>query len=75
MNNEVKLAKVFRPSRLPVIQNLGSGKVFQVFVVGDYIYRVRSAIQIVSPDSERLKDGIKFLVMDIIVEFCGIKRM
>ena len=39
-DNEVKLTKVFRPSRLSAVQDFGGGKVFQVLVVGDYVYRV-----------------------------------
>ena len=62
-DNQVELTKVFRLSRLSVVQDFGGGKVFQVLVVGDYVYQVQSAIQIVSPDLEHLKDGVKFLVL------------
>jgi len=53
-----------------VVEDLRGGKIFQVFVIGNDIDGMRSAIQIVTPDSERFVDSIEFLVVNIVVEFC-----
>ena len=56
----IKLTRVFRPMCLSAIQNFNGGEVFQVFVVGDYVYWVQSTTKIVSPDLEHLEDAILF---------------
>jgi len=55
---------------LSAVEDLCGGKVFQVFVIGNDINRMQSAIQIVSPDSEHFVDSVEFLVVNIVVEFC-----
>ena len=67
VDDEVKLAKVFQPTCLSAVEDLHGGK---VFVIGNNIDRMQSAIQIVLPDSERFVDSVEFLVVNIVVEFC-----
>ena len=38
MNNEIKLGQIFRPAGLTASEDLGSGKVGEVFVVSDNIH-------------------------------------
>lgn len=41
-------------------------------MVGNYVHRLRSAFQVMTPDFESFKDGKKLLVMDVVVQLrCG----
>jgi hypothetical protein len=42
-------------------------------VIGDHIHQSSAAFQVLMPVFEDLKNREKFLVMSVIVEFCGIK--
>ena len=69
MNNEIKLGQIFRPAGLTASEDLGSGKVGEVFVVSDDIYQKVQALQVVLPNLEYLKDCKKFFIMNVIIEF------
>jgi hypothetical protein len=43
------------------------------FVIGDHVHRSSTAFQVLMPVFEGLKDREKFLVVSVVVEFCGIK--
>jgi hypothetical protein len=64
---KVKSSEERGPSCLPSIERLGFGKVDEVFVIAEYIHRVLSPFQIVTPCFERLEDGEEFLVVDVVV--------
>ena len=73
MNNEIKLGQIFRPVSLTVSEDLGDGKVGEVFVVSDDIYQKMWTLQVVSPNLECLKDCKEFFVVNIIVKFWSEK--
>ena len=54
-------------------QKLGSGEIFQVFVIHDHIYQNTTSFEVMMPDLESFMHSEKFLIMDIIVEFGGIE--
>jgi hypothetical protein len=43
-------------------------------VISDHIHRSSAAFQVLTPVFEGLKNRKKFLVVSVIVEFCGIKE-
>ena len=67
-NDHVELGEELRTAGLPPGQELGSCKVLQVFVVGDYIDRSSGALEVVTPRLECLMDSKELLVVGIIVE-------
>ena len=67
------MGQIFRPVSLTASEDLGSGKVGEVFVVGDNIHWKVRTLQVVSPNLECLKDCEKFFVVNIIVEFWSRK--
>ena len=67
-NDHVELGEELRPAGLPPGQELGSRKVLQVFVVGDYINWSSGALKVVTPQLERLMDSEELLVVGIIIE-------
>ena len=52
-------------------QDLGTGEVLQVLVVGDHINQRGGALEVMLPVLEGLKDGQQLLVMGIIVQLRG----
>ena len=64
-NHEVELREVLGPSGLTVSQNLGSGEVFKVFVIGDDVNGSTGAFKIVLPDMEGFKDSQEFFSVDV----------
>lgn len=68
MDNVVVLGQDHRPARLPPIQDLRTGEVLQVLMVGDDADRVRVALQVVSPSYERVHDRQELLVMRLVVD-------
>ena len=52
---------------LSASKNLGGGKISEILVIRDYIYRKGGAFQVVSPGFESLEDGKKFLVVNVVV--------
>jgi hypothetical protein len=52
-------------------EEFGGGEIFQVFMIRNHINRKCGAFKVVSPSLERVEDGKKFLIMDIVVEFRG----
>src|SRR3979490_1800542 len=68
MDDEVKLRKIFGPLDLASSEELGCGKIFQVFVVGSNINWLRGAFEIVVPRLECFEDRQQFFVMDIIIQ-------
>ena len=53
---------------MPLSQELGGYKVFQVLVVGDNVNWSCGAFKIVVPGPKSLVDSEELLVMDVIVE-------
>ena len=56
-NHEVELGEVLGPLGLTVSQDLGSGEVLKVFMIGDDVNGSTGAFKIVSPDTEGFKDS------------------
>jgi hypothetical protein len=42
-------------------------------VIGDHVHQSSAAFQVLMPVFEGLKNHEKFLVVSVVVEFCGIK--
>jgi hypothetical protein len=42
-------------------------------VIGDHVHRSSAAFQVLMPVLEGLEDCEEFLVMSVVVEFCGVK--
>ena len=59
---------------MAAIENLCGHKIFQVLVVSDNVDRGAGTIEVMAPYAERFKNGEEFLVMDVVVELCGVKR-
>ena len=69
-NLEVVFRKFLRPARLAVVPRLGSGKIFEIFVIRDYPYRVGGADQVSTPFFECYDNSEEFFIVDLIVAFC-----
>ena len=67
-NDEVELGEELRPAGLPLSQELGGCKVFQVLVIGDDVNRGCGAFKIVASGPKSLVDNEELLVMGVIVE-------
>ena len=67
MNDHVELGEELRPVGLLPGQELGSHKVFQVFVVGDHIDQRSRALKVVTSQLECLMDSKELLVVGIII--------
>ena len=63
------MTKILGPTHLTLIEDLGGGEIFQVLVIGDDVYWMHRAIQVVAPDAESLKDREEFFVMNVVIEF------
>ena len=70
-DGEVELGEVLRPVGLTAGQDLGTGEVLQVLVVGNHIDWRGGALKVMSPVLESLEDGQQLLVMGIIVQLRG----
>ena len=67
-NDKVELGEELQPADLPLSQELGGCKVFQVLVVSDNVNRSFRAFKIVVPGPKSLVDSKELLVMGVIVE-------
>ena len=56
MDDEVELRQEFRPSCLASCEQFCCGEVFQVLVVGDNVYWLGHAFQVMSPPFECFKN-------------------
>src|SRR5215467_10612812 len=72
-DDKVELGKELAPASLSTSKNLRGGEIFQILVVRDNVDRERSTFKVMSPDTEGLEDGQKFLVMSVIVSLGGVK--
>ena len=68
-NNEVKLRQIFRPTSLTASEDLGGGKVGEIFVVNNDVHWKMWTLQVVLLNLECLKNCEKFFVVNVIVEF------
>ena len=66
-DNEVKLQEKFRPLRLVVLEKLGRGEIFEIFVVGNNVNGSRGTFKVVAPNAECFVDSEELLVVDIVV--------
>jgi hypothetical protein len=67
-NKHVESREVFRPASLAASEHLGSGKILEILVVCNDVDDVGRALEVVTPDRERLKDCKEFFVVCIVVE-------
>ena len=67
---EVVFRKFLGPVRLAAVQGLGGSKIFDVFMIRDYTYRLGSADQVSTPFFECDDISEEFFVVDLIVTFC-----
>ena len=70
-DNEVELGKILGPVGLMAGKDFGGGKVFQVLMICDHVYRSTRTFKEVSADMESLKDCKQFFVVGVIIEFQG----
>ena len=66
-DNEVKLREKFRPLRLVVLEKLGRGEIFEIFVVGNNVNGSHGTFEVVVPNVEHFVNSEELLVVDIIV--------
>ena len=69
-NLKVVFRKFLRPARLAAVQGLGSGKIFEIFLIRDYPYRVGGADQVSTPFFVCDDNSEEFFIVDFIVTFC-----
>ena len=50
-----------------------SGEVFKVLDVCDDIKQSRESFEVVSPTLECFKDGQEFLIVNVIIQLCGVE--
>ena len=71
---EIKVSEVDEPTCLSTIQHLGLAKIDEILVVGEDLDREGGTMKVVSPRFQGTDDGKEFLVVDVIVSFCGGER-
>ena len=54
---------------MPAIQKLAGHKIFQVFMVFDYLYGFFNIFQFRSPQFENVDDCQKLFVIDLVITF------
>ena len=67
---EVVFRKILGPACLAAVQGLGGSKIFEVFIIRDYPYRLGSADQVSTPLFKCDDNSEEFFVVDFIVTFC-----
>jgi len=70
---EVDAGQLLRPSCLSSVQYFGSSKVFQVVMIRENLNLVGRSLTILSPVFEDVYHCKKFLVVDFVVDFRGLK--
>ena len=55
-DDKIELGKVFGPTGLLSGKNLGRGEVLKVFMIHDHVDQSTGAFEVVSPDTESIKD-------------------
>ena len=68
-DDKIELGKVFGPTGLLLGKDLGRGEILKVLMIRDHIDRSTRTFEVVSPDTESIKDCQQFFVMSVIVEF------
>ena len=68
---QVEVRKVDEPASLSVVESLGLVEVGEVFVIGEDLHREGGAVKVVVPGFQGTNDCKEFMVIDIIVSFCG----
>ena len=66
-DDEVELGKEFRPLRLVVVEKLGCGEIFKIFVVSNNVNGSCGTFKVVVPNAEHFVDSEELLVVDIVV--------
>ena len=68
---QVEVGKVNEPTRLAAVERLGLAEIGKVLVVSEDLYRKGRAMKIVAPRFQGADNGKEFVVVDVIVSFCG----
>jgi hypothetical protein len=68
---EIKVSEVEKPTSLSSVEVAGFAEVGEVFMVSEDLNREGGASEVLSPGFESSDDGAEFLVIDIVVLFCG----
>ncbi|KIK34821.1 hypothetical protein CY34DRAFT_97224, partial [Suillus luteus UH-Slu-Lm8-n1] len=63
------------PSCLAACEVLGRAEVEKVHVICENNDRMRVSLKVVPPCFQSMDDSEKFLIIDLIITFCGIKRL
>jgi hypothetical protein len=68
-DKQIEVAKVFRPASLATREDFCSGEVFKVLVISYNVNWRSRAFKEVSPDTESVKNGQKFFIMSVVIQF------
>ena len=68
-DDHIEATKELPPMDLAACKEVNCGKIFQIFVVRNYIYGQMYTFEVMLPDLESFENGEEFLVMSVVVEF------
>ncbi|KIK93227.1 hypothetical protein PAXRUDRAFT_145543, partial [Paxillus rubicundulus Ve08.2h10] len=74
MQGEIVVGEFCNPTSLTTIKFLWLTEIVDVLMIGPDLKGVRSAHQKVTQFREGNHDGKKFIIMNFIIAFCGVKR-
>ena len=69
---QIESRKEFQPLGLSSGQGPGGSEIFEILVVRKYLYRDCGSLKVMSPDRESFEYCKEFLIMGVIVQFCGM---